>query len=131
MYCCACIASCPIEILFHSEKEEPVMHGTCALCQVCYYSCPRIELPVAELEERSFGRARRPDEAILGVHVGLYSVRSRDSEVLKHAQDGGAGSRILLYASTIREMFSEDETCPRCHKCNRCCQDGYFSKRER
>jgi coenzyme F420 hydrogenase subunit beta len=98
MYCGACIASCPIDILFHSEKEEPVMHGTCAACQVCYYSCPRIELPVAEIEERLFGRARRPDEAILGVHIGLYSVRSKDPEVLKRAQDGGAATSILIYA---------------------------------
>ena len=52
MYCGACIASCPIDILFHSDNEEPIMRGTCAACQVCYYSCPRIELPVAEIEQR-------------------------------------------------------------------------------
>ncbi|HZF21186.1 MAG TPA: hypothetical protein VEZ43_01810, partial [Dongiaceae bacterium] len=65
MYCGACIASCPIDILFHSDTEEPIMRGTCAACQVCYYSCPRIELPVAEIEQRIFGRERTADEAIL------------------------------------------------------------------
>ncbi len=98
MYCGACIASCPIDILFHSEKEEPIMRGTCAACQVCYYSCPRIELPVAEVEEKVFGRARTPEEAILGIHIGAYSVRTKDPEILKHAQDGGAGTAFLLYA---------------------------------
>ncbi len=98
MYCGACIASCPIDILFHSEKEEPIMRGTCAACQVCYYSCPRIELPLFEVEERVFGRARRPEEAILGIHIGAYSVRAKDPEVLKRAQDGGAGTAFLLYA---------------------------------
>ncbi len=98
MYCGACIASCPIDILFHSEKEEPVMRGTCAACQVCYYSCPRIELPVAEIEERVFGRSRTPEEAILGIHEGAYSVRSKDPDIVKRAQDGGAVSSILLYA---------------------------------
>ncbi|HET7404833.1 MAG TPA: Coenzyme F420 hydrogenase/dehydrogenase, beta subunit C-terminal domain [Candidatus Bathyarchaeia archaeon] len=98
MYCGACIASCPIDILFHSEKEEPIMRGTCAACQVCYYSCPRIELPVAEIEEHLFGRSRRPEEALLGVHTGLFSVRSKDPEILKRAQDGGAGTSLLLYA---------------------------------
>src|SRR3989441_4558920 len=98
MYCGACIASCPIDILFHSEKEEPIMRGTCAACQVCYYSCPRIELPLSEVEERVFGRARRPEEAILGIHIGAYSVRAKDPEVLKKAQDGGAGTAFLLYA---------------------------------
>lgn len=98
MYCGACIASCPIDILFHSEKEEPIMKGTCAACQVCYYSCPRIELPVSEIEERALGRARRPDEALLGVNIGLYSVKALDNEVQKRAQDGGAVTALLLYA---------------------------------
>src|SRR5712692_11070747 len=98
MYCGACIASCPIDILFHSDKEEPIMRGTCAACQVCYYSCPRIELPVAEIEERIFGRARTPEEAVLGVHIGAYSVRSKDPDIIKRAQDGGAVSSLLQYA---------------------------------
>ncbi len=98
MYCGACIASCPIDILFHSEKEEPIMRGTCAACQVCYYSCPRIELPLDEIEQRVFGRSRTPEEAILGIHIGAYSVRAKDPEILKVAQDGGAGTAFLLYA---------------------------------
>src|SRR6059036_1394934 len=98
MYCGACIASCPIDILFHSDKEEPIMRGTCAACQVCYYSCPRIELPVAEIEQRIFGRERTADEAILGVHIGSYSVRAKDPEIVANAQDGGAVSALMLYA---------------------------------
>jgi len=98
MYCGACIASCPIDILFHSDKEEPIMRGTCAACQVCYYSCPRIELPVAEVEQRIFGRSRTPEEAILGIHIGTYSVRAKDPQVLMRAQDGGATTAFLLYA---------------------------------
>src|SRR5712691_5255363 len=97
MYCGACIASCPIDILFHSEKEEPIMRGTCAACQVCYYSCPRIELPVAEIERLVFGRERTADEAILGVHIGAYSVRAKDPEIVANAQDGGAVSALMLY----------------------------------
>ncbi len=98
MYCGACIASCPIDILFHSDNEEPIMRGTCAACQVCYYSCPRIELPVAEIENRIFGRERTVDEAILGVHIGSYSVRAKDPEIVANAQDGGAVSALMLYA---------------------------------
>ncbi len=98
MYCGACIASCPIDILFHSDKEEPIMRGTCAACQVCYYSCPRIELPVAEIEQRVFGRARTPEEALLGIHIGAYSVRSKDPDIIKRAQDGGAVSSLLQYS---------------------------------
>src|SRR5256885_7286686 len=57
-----CSSDLPIDILFHSDNEEPIMRGTCAACQVCYYSCPRIELPVAEIEHRIFGRERTADE---------------------------------------------------------------------
>src|SRR3989454_10754371 len=98
MYCGACIASCPIDILFHSEKEEPIMRGTCAACQVCYYSCPRIELPLSEIEERIFGRPRTPEEAILGINIGRYSVRAKDPAIMAKAQDGGATTAFLLYA---------------------------------
>lgn len=98
MYCGACIASCPIDILFHSDNEEPIMRGTCAACQVCYYSCPRIELPLGEVERTVFGRNRTANEAILGIHHGIYSVRSKDPEILQHSQDGGAVSSLLLYA---------------------------------
>ncbi len=97
MYCGACIASCPIDILFHSDNEEPIMRGTCAACQVCYYSCPRIELPVSEVERRIFGRERTPEETILGIHIGSYSVRAKDPDILKRAQDGGAVSALMLY----------------------------------
>ncbi len=98
MYCGSCIASCPIDILFHSDKEEPIMRGTCAACQVCYYSCPRIELPLSEIEERVFGRPRTADEAILGIHIGTYSVRAKDPAIMAKAQDGGATTAFLLYA---------------------------------
>src|SRR5438093_12359558 len=98
MSCGASIASCPIDILFHSDNEEPIMRGTCAACQVCYYSCPRIELPVAEIERRVFGRERTADEAIVGVQIGSYSVRAKDTEIVANAQDGGAVSALMLYA---------------------------------
>src|SRR5256886_10302019 len=98
MYCGACIASCPIDILFHSDNEEPIMRGTCAACQVCYYSCPRIELPVAEIERRGFGRERTAEEAILGVHIGAYSVRAKGTGNCANAQAGGAVGAPLLYA---------------------------------
>lgn len=98
MYCGACIASCPIDILFHSDKEEPIMRGTCAVCQVCYYSCPRIELPLADIEQRVFGRSRQPDEAILGINIGRYSAAAKDPDVRKAGQDGGVGTALLLYA---------------------------------
>src|SRR2546427_9663059 len=31
MYCGACIASCPIEIISTNDKKEPIMEGACAV----------------------------------------------------------------------------------------------------
>src|SRR6266566_4667105 len=45
-----------------------------------------------------FGRERTADEAILGVHIGSYSVRAKDPEIVANAQDGGAVSALMLYA---------------------------------
>src|SRR3989442_2141587 len=119
MYCGACIAACPIDILFHSDNEEPIMRGTCAACQVCYYSCPRIELPVAEIERRVFGRESTADEAVLGVHIGSYSVRGKDPEIVANAQDGGAVSALMLYALEKKNIDSSVVlrfTCPETSK---------------
>src|SRR5256885_3010587 len=79
MYCGACIASCPIDILFHSDNEEPIMRGTCAACQVCYYSCPRIELPVAEIEKRIFGdrKSTRLNSSHLVISYAVFCLKKK------------------------------------------------------
>ena len=53
---------------------------------------------MAEIERKVFGRERTPEETILGIHIGSYSVRAKDPEIVKHAQDGGAVSALMLYA---------------------------------
>jgi len=58
----------------------------------------RIELPVAEIEQRVFGRERTADEAILGVHIGSYSVRAKDPDIVAHAQRWWSVSALMLYA---------------------------------
>jgi coenzyme F420 hydrogenase subunit beta len=97
MYCGTCIASCPVNILHYTEDEKPTIKGICVLCELCYYSCPRVELPFNEYEEKIFGRTREPGET-LGIVRRAYLARSRDSEILKVAQDGGVVSAVLIYA---------------------------------
>src|SRR5438128_10971982 len=55
MYCGACIASCPIDILFHSDNEEPIRRGTCAASQVGYSSSLRNERPEAKADRTNMG----------------------------------------------------------------------------
>lgn len=97
MYCGTCIASCPVNVLHHTEDEKPTIKGICVLCELCYYSCPRVEFPLNEYEEMTFGRRRKPEEP-LGVVRRAYVARSKDEEILRVAQDGGVVSALLVYA---------------------------------
>src|SRR5256885_11178542 len=75
-----------------------MMRAACAVGEVCYYSCRWFELAVAEMERRVAGCEGAADGAILGVHIGSYSVRAKDPEIVANAQDGGAVSALMLYA---------------------------------
>lgn len=101
MFCGACVAACPINVLYLGENEEPVIRGPCAACQVCYYSCPRLELPLDEIETGLFGRPHTPDEETLGIYRAAYSARATDEEVWRAGQDGGTVTALLRHALDI------------------------------
>jgi len=97
MYCGACIASCPVNVIAYSDDEKPTLVGRCVLCELCYYGCPRVELPLATIEELIFGRSRTTDEP-LGVKIGLFSARCTSENILAKSQDGGVVTALLQYA---------------------------------
>ncbi len=101
MNCGACIASCPIDVLYMSAEEKPVIKGPCALCQVCYYACPRIDFPINEIEKHVFNRTRNyedPNEKVIGVYTAAYSARAADPAVRARGADGGAVTALLMHA---------------------------------
>ncbi len=101
MMCGACVASCPINVLNVNVNEEPVIKGPCAACQVCYYSCPRLELPIDEIEYYLFGRTRKPEEESLGIYRNIYSARALDEEIWHAGQDGGTVIALMTHALQI------------------------------
>lgn len=101
MMCGACVASCPINVLNVNVNEEPVIKGPCAACQVCYYSCPRLELPLDEIEQYLFGRTRKPEEESLGIYRNVYSARALDDEIWHAGQDGGTVIALMTHALQI------------------------------
>jgi coenzyme F420 hydrogenase subunit beta len=101
MMCGACVASCPINVLNVNVNEEPVIRGPCAACQVCYYSCPRLELPLDEIEYFLFGRTQKPEEESLGIYRNIYSARALDEEVWHAGQDGGTVIALMTHALQI------------------------------
>ena len=98
MFCGACMAACPVNVLFPTDEEKPTIKGICVLCQMCYYSCPRVELPIDTIETRVFGRTRSPNEGGIGITRTSYIARSKDEEILKVAQDGGVVTSLLVHA---------------------------------
>jgi coenzyme F420 hydrogenase subunit beta len=94
--CGACIAACPVSAI-DMWHETPTLVSKCILCEFCYYSCPKTETSIEDIEKKIFGRTRKPEEAI-GIYLNCYSARSKKEEILKVAQDGGIVTSLLAYA---------------------------------
>jgi coenzyme F420 hydrogenase subunit beta len=101
MMCGACVASCPVNVLYVGEHEEPVIVGPCAACQVCYYSCPRLELPIDEIEHLIHGRTRSVEEETLGIYRAIYSAHAVEGKFRELGQDGGTSIALLAHALEI------------------------------
>lgn len=101
MMCGACVASCPVNVLYVGQNEEPVIVGPCAACQVCYYSCPRLELPIDEIEHQIHGRTRSVEEETLGIYRSVYSAHAVDAKFRESGQDGGTSMALLAHALDI------------------------------
>lgn len=98
MYCGTCIASCPVNVLYHSDEQKPVIKGICILCQLCYYGCPRIELPRRDIENALFSRVRTEEETTIGMVKETYFARTTDKVIRKQCQDAGVASTLLIQA---------------------------------
>jgi len=101
MMCGACVASCPVNVLYVGLHEEPVIVGPCAACQVCYYSCPRLELPIDDIEHLIHGRTRSLEEETLGIHRAVHSARAVEDKFRQSGQDGGTSIALLAHALDI------------------------------
>jgi len=93
--CGSCVSICPVDAISFVDGL-PKLTGKCTACGDCYTACPRVEHDFGESEESALGRKRSGDEEAHGILLGAYAVRTLQSDVKKHAQDGGAVTSILL-----------------------------------
>jgi coenzyme F420 hydrogenase subunit beta len=107
--CGACAAFCD-RVSLTEDGSVPASDCTmlvgaikCNVEGICYDCCPHVTYAVPELEESVFGKRR--DDSILGQYIKAVSVRSKDKDILKNAQDGGAATSLLLAA--VKEGFSD------------------------
>jgi coenzyme F420 hydrogenase subunit beta len=90
--CGTCEAFCPK--IAHQENK-PAITEYDPLCGLCFASCPRTFLDMAELEEKLFGRARNQDEP-LGIYKKAVSAKAASAS--SKAQDGGVATALLVQA---------------------------------
>jgi coenzyme F420 hydrogenase subunit beta len=93
--CGGCEAVCPVNSIALIDGT-PRLIGICIACGICYSCCPRTSFDEAEMERLIFGRNRSESETFTGVSMGYYAGRSRNEEVLRHSQDGGVVSSLLI-----------------------------------
>ncbi|MFB0557924.1 MAG: Coenzyme F420 hydrogenase/dehydrogenase, beta subunit C-terminal domain [Candidatus Bathyarchaeia archaeon] len=92
--CGSCAAVCPVNSI-ELEAGTPKLVGLCIACGMCYANCPSAEFDVEEMEKLVFGRARKDEEAEIGVQLAIYAVRAKEDGILMQCQDGGAVSAVL------------------------------------
>ena len=95
-FCGACMAACPVNVLWPVD-EEPTLVDRCALCEICYYQCPKVDFSKEDVEAFVFGRSRRADESI-GIVLKSYTGRAAAVNTQTHGQDGGVVTSLLAYA---------------------------------
>ena len=93
--CGTCEAVCPVNVI-KLEKTIPTLIGKCIECGICYADCPRASLNEDELDQKVFGRARKPKEKLTGIYEKAYYAKATASDIQEHAQDGGVVTALLI-----------------------------------
>lgn len=94
--CGTCVLTCPFNCLEYAD-EKPNLVKECKVCGVCAQACPQYEFSSKNIENLTFGRERKADEAF-GVYRKLVLARATDSQILEVCQDGGAVTALLSFA---------------------------------
>jgi len=93
--CAACVISCPYNSLGYIEGPKIV--NECKSCGICANVCPRYKVPIVSIERFIFGRERSAGEEF-GIYRRILMARTRDEDIIKVCQDGGAATSILISA---------------------------------
>lgn len=112
--CGTCEAVCPVNVIELGDTI-PKLVGNCIECGICYANCPAAEFNEKEMEEKIFGRTRKPKEELTGVYEAAYSARVTKEEIHDKAQDGGVVTALLIQFledggdGVIASKLSEDQ----------------------
>lgn len=95
--CSACVAICPTNV-FGYEDEHPTnaRPGACVECVLCADVCPVLRPLDNDLPKLLNFHEPAADEGFGPYSYGLYA-RAKDPDILKHCQDGGMVSALLIH----------------------------------
>ncbi|MCF8473983.1 MAG: Coenzyme F420 hydrogenase/dehydrogenase, beta subunit C-terminal domain [Emcibacter sp.] len=95
--CAACVTICPVDV-FDYKNENPInaRPDACVQCVLCAEVCPVLRPADKDLPALLDYQEPIKDEGYGPYAYGIYS-RSTDSEILKHCQDGGMVSSLILH----------------------------------
>src|SRR5690242_11412916 len=106
--CGSCVLVCPHNVIDYVDgKPKQVAKATAAFdycgisegigCDVCAQVCPRLNPREFELADLLYG-ADQPYVGAFGVHRRIVAARTRASDVMERAQDGGVVTTMLRWA---------------------------------
>lgn len=91
--CASCVVSCPYNCLDY--VDGPKIVSECKICGICAQVCPRFNVSIPSLERLIFGRERTEGESF-GIYKRVVMARTKDKEIMRVCQDGGAVTSILI-----------------------------------
>jgi coenzyme F420 hydrogenase subunit beta len=95
--CGLCSGICPLNCLTIYNGFGTIDEEKCIRCGLCYYFCPRTYLPYNLLAFSQSINLKSNLSNKIGHYTEVYSARSKLSEIIEVAQDGGVTSTCLYY----------------------------------
>ena len=112
--CGSCVLVCPHNVIEYVDgkpkqtAKESAGFDYCGIsegvgCDVCASVCPRLWPREQHLRDAQFGNDRGY-EGVFGVYRHIFVARTRRSDILERAQDGGIVTALLAWAREAGEI---------------------------
>jgi coenzyme F420 hydrogenase subunit beta len=92
--CGTCEAICPVNVIKLTDTI-PTLIGKCIECGICYGNCPVADFDEPAMDEKIFGRPRKPEEKNTGIYQKVYIAKATPEDIHEKAQDGGVVTVLL------------------------------------
>ena len=92
--CGTCEAVCPVNAI-ELKETIPNLVGKCIEFGICYANCPTASFNNDIMEQKVFGRTRKPEEKLTGIYQQAYQAKATQEDIHTKAQNGGVVTALL------------------------------------